>query len=84
MAILLITDNISENLYNFMLCSAGGHRVECDRYREEVNDDLIPFIVFDVISFFFIAFANIIKFALHIAVQRCERCFSKDSDLYKF
>ena len=71
------------NLYNFMLCSAGGHRVECDRYREEVNDDLIFFIVFDLISFFH-CFCKYHKFALHIAVQRCERCFSKDSDLYKF
>ena len=77
MAILLISDNISENLYNFMLCSAGGHRTECDRYREEVNDDLITFIVFNLISSFFIAFANIIHLLYILQYKDVKDVFQK-------
>ena len=77
MAILLITNNITENLYNFMLCSAGGHRVECDRYREELNDDLIPFIVFDAISLFFIAFANIVNLLYILQYKDVKDVFQK-------
>ena len=77
MVTLLNTDKITENLYNFMLCSAGGHRVECDRYREELNDDLITFIVVDLISSFFISFANIINLLYILQYKDVKDVFQK-------
>ena len=54
-------DTIIENVTNFTLCTAGGYRVECDRYRENLNSNLIPAFVFDVISTLFLSCVNILN-----------------------
>ena len=77
MIILPNADKIVKNLFNFVLCSAGGHRVECDRYREELNDDLIPFIVFDLILSFFNALANIINLLYILQYKDVKDVFQK-------
>ena len=60
-----------------MLCSAGGHRVECDWYREELNDDLIPFVVVDLILSFFVAFANIVNLLYILQYKDVKDVFQK-------
>ena len=54
-------DTVVDNIGGYTLCSAGGQRMECDRFREKLNDNLIPSIVFDLISTVFISFVNIIN-----------------------
>ena len=55
------TDTIVENISSFTLCSAGGYRTECDKYRENLNSNLTPAIVFDLISTLFLSFVNIVN-----------------------
>ena len=80
---LLSINSRVDNLFNFTLCLTGRHKEECDRYREELNNDLITGVVLDLISFCNCSWKHR-EFALRIAVQRCETCFPKDSDYYKF
>ena len=54
-------DTITENISSFTLCSAGGYRTECDKYRENLNSNLTPAIVFDLISTLFLSFVNIVN-----------------------
>ena len=68
---------IVDNLYYFTLCSAGGHRVECDRYREELNNDLILSVVLDLISFFVIALGNIINLLYVLQYKDVKDVFQK-------
>ena len=54
-------DTTAENITNLTVCSAGGHRAECNEYRETLNSNLTPAVVFELISTLFSCFANIIN-----------------------
>ena len=43
------------------LCVAGGDQPECDEYREQLNQHLLPVLVFDLLSTFFIALINMVN-----------------------
>ena len=54
-------DTVVENVSGFTLCSVGGYRTECDIYRENLNNNLTPLLVFDLISTVFFSLVNIIN-----------------------
>ena len=73
----LSINNIADNLYHYTLCSAGGYRVECERYREDLKNDLIPFVVLDLISFFCFAFVNIVNLLYVLQYKDVKNVFQK-------
>ena len=74
---VLSINSIVDKLYHYALCSAGGYKVECERYREDLNNDLIPFVVFDLISFFAIAFGNIVNLLYVLQYKDVKDVFQK-------
>ena len=74
---VLSINSIVDKLYHYTLCSAGGYKVECERYREDLNNDLIPFVVFDLISFFAIAFGNIVNLLYVLQYKDVKDVFQK-------
>ena len=74
---LRTNDTVVENLYSFTLCSAGGYRAECDRYRENLNNDLTPAIVFDLISTVFLSLVNIINLLYVLQYKDIKKAFKK-------
>ena len=51
-------DTTAENITNLTVCSAGGYRTECNKYRETLNSNLTPAVVFELISTLFFSFAT--------------------------
>ena len=51
--------------------------MECDRFREKLNDNLIPLIVFDLISTVLISFVNIINLLFVIQYKDVKEIFKK-------
>ena len=74
---LRVNDTAVENISNFALCSAGGYRAECDKYRETLNRNLTPSIVFDLISTLFLSFANIINLLYAIQYKDVKEAIKK-------
>ena len=74
---LLSINPIVDNIFNFTLCSTGGHKEECDRYREELNNDLIIGVVLDLISFFAIALGNIVNLLYVLQYKDVKNVFQK-------
>lgn len=70
-------DNAVDNISSYTLCSAGGHRLECDQYREELNNNLIPSFVFDLIVTVLIAFVNIINLLYVVQYKDVKEAFQK-------
>ena len=70
-------DTIVDNVGGYTLCSAGGEQTECDGYREKLNNNLIPSIVFDLISTVFISFVNIINLLFVLQFRDVKRVFKK-------
>ena len=70
-------DTVVDNIGSYTLCSAGGQRMECDRFREILNDNLIPSIVFDLISTVFISFVNIINLLFVIQYKDVKEVLKK-------
>ena len=70
-------DTIVDNVGSYTLCSAGGNRMECEGYREELNDDLIPTIVIDMILTVFISFVNIINLLYVLQYKDVKELFRK-------
>ena len=70
------SDVTVENISSFTLCSAGGYRTECEKYRENLNSDLTPSIVFDLIFTLFLSFANIINL-LYVLQHKDIKAFKK-------
>ncbi|XP_065911465.1 uncharacterized protein [Dysidea avara] len=50
-----------ENVTRIALCVAGGDQPECDKYREQLNQHLLPVLVFDLLATSFIALINIVN-----------------------
>ena len=75
--ILRTNDTVVENVSGFTLCSAGGYRTECDRYRENLNNDLTPSIVFDLISTVFLSLVNIINLLYVLQYKDIKEAFKK-------
>ena len=70
-------DTVVDNIGSYMLCSAGGQRMECDGYKERLNNDLIPSIVFDLITTVFISFVNIINLLFVLQYKDVKQIFKK-------
>ena len=70
-------ENSVDSISSYTLCSAGGQREECDQYREELNNGLIPSFVFDLILTFFIAFVNIINLLYVLQYKDVKEAFQK-------
>ena len=70
------TDTTVENISSFTLCSAGGYRTECDTYRENLNSNLTPSLVFDLIFTLFLSFVNIINL-LYVLQHKDIKAFKK-------
>jgi len=70
-------DTIVDNAGSYTLCSASGNRMECEGYREELNDDLIPTIVIDMILTVFISFVNIINLLYVLQYKDVKELFRK-------
>ena len=51
--------------------------MECEGYREELNDDLIPTIVIDMILTMFISFVNIINLLYVLQYKDVKELFRK-------
>ena len=51
-------DSSSESLTDFTLCSAGGYREECNRFRDALHDSLVSSMVIDLVATAFVGFAN--------------------------
>ena len=75
--ILRSNDTTVENVSSFALCSVGGYRTECDTYRENLNDDLTPAIVFDLISTVFLSLVNIINLLYVVQYKDIKEAFQK-------
>ena len=69
MVSLRLSDTAIENATKFALCSAGGYRSECDQYKKELHQKLIPSIIFDLISTMFVALVNGINLLYVIQCQ---------------
>lgn len=59
--LLRSNDTLVENITRFILCSAGGYRTECNQYRENLNNHMIPSLVFDLVSTLFLSLVNAIN-----------------------
>jgi len=70
-------DTAVENISSLTLCSAGGYRMECDKFRDTLHSNLIPAIVFDLISTLFISFANIINLLYVLQYEDIKEAFKK-------
>ena len=70
-------DTVVNNIGSYTLCSAGGQRMECDEYRERLNNNLIPSIVFDLIATVFISFVNIINLLYVLQYKDLKEVFRK-------
>lgn len=75
--ILRSNDTVVENISNFTTCSAGGYRTECDVYRENLNNNLTPTIVFDLISTLFLSFVNIVNLFYVLQYRDIKEAFKK-------
>jgi len=62
-----------ENVADFTLCSTGGYRMECDEYRERLHHNMIPSVIFDLISTIFIALVNFINLLYVLQYQDFKR-----------
>ena len=74
---LRANDTVVENISDFTLCSAGGYRTECDKYRENLNSGLTPAIVFDLISTVFLSLVNIINLLYVLQYKDIKEAFKK-------
>jgi len=70
-------DTATKNIEKLTVCSAGGYREECNDFRETLHQNLVPAIVFDVISTSFIAFANIINLLYVLQYQDVKKKLNK-------
>ena len=70
-------DTVINNIGSYTLCSAGGQRTDCDNFREKLNNNLIPSIVFDLISTVFISFVNIINLLFVLQYKDVKEIFKK-------
>ena len=70
-------DTIVVNFGSYTLCSAGGQRMECERYREELYNGLVPSVVFDLIATLFISLLNIINLLYVIQYKDVKEVFKK-------
>ena len=70
-------DTVVDNIGSYTLCSAGGNRIECDGYRERLNNDLILSIVFDLIVTVLISFVNIINLLFVLQYKDIKQIFKK-------
>ena len=70
-------DTVVNNIGSYTLCSAGGQRMECDEYRERLNNNLIPSILFDLIATVFISFVNIINLLYVLQYKDLKEVFKK-------
>ena len=68
-----------DDIFSFMLCSAGGRKEECNQYREELNDNLIASAVIDLISISFSSFVNVINLLYVIPYNDVKRAYQKIS-----
>ena len=76
-AALRSNDTILENISGFTLCSAGGYRIECDKYRENLNNNLTPLLVFDLISTMVFSLANIINLLYVLRYREIKEAFKR-------
>ena len=74
---LRTNDTVVENISGFTLCSVGGYRAECDGYRENLNNELTPAIVFDLISTVFLSLINIINLLYVLQYKDIKEAFKK-------
>ena len=70
-------DSAVENVSSFTLCSTGGYRTECDRYRENLNNELTPSLIFDLISKVFLSLVNIINLLYVLQYRDIKEAFKK-------
>ena len=83
---ICIINTAADNATRFALCSAGGYRMECDKYRKELHQTMIPSIVFDLISTMFVALVNGINLLYVLQYQdikRIKRSFRASLRKYK-
>ena len=62
-----------ENVTNFTLCSAGGYKMECDEYRQQLYHNMTPSVIFDLISTMFVALINFINLLYVLKYQDFNR-----------
>jgi len=70
-------DNSSENITDFTLCSAGGYREECDRFRDDLHDSLVFFLVITQIKTGFVSFTNSINLLYVVQFREAKQTLSK-------
>ena len=75
--VLRTNDTVVENISNFTLCSAGGYKIECDRYRENLNNNLTPLLVFDLVSTVFFSLVNIINLLYVLRYREIKEAFKR-------
>ena len=75
--VLHTNDTVVENVSGSILHSVGGYRTECDRYRENLNNDLTPSVVFDMISTVFLSLVNIINLLYVLQYKDIKETFQK-------
>ena len=70
-------DDSSENIAKFTLCSAGGYREECDRFRDDLHDNLVFFIVITLIKTGFVGFTNSFNLLYVVQFRDAKEALSK-------
>ena len=75
--LLRSNDTVVENVSGFTLCSTGGYRTECDKYRENLNNNLTPSILFDMISTVFLSLLNVIDLIYVVQFKDIKEAFQK-------
>ena len=74
---LRVIDSAAENIMKFVLCSAGGYKMECDVFRDRLHKNLTPSIVSGLIATLFLSFVNITNLLYVIQFQDVKKAFKK-------
>jgi len=70
-------DSSSKNITSFTLCSAGGYREECDKFRDALHNSLVSSIVVDLVATAFVGFANGVNLLYVLQFQDVKKAFKK-------
>ncbi|XP_065907492.1 uncharacterized protein [Dysidea avara] len=70
-------DNSSKHLTDFTLCSAGGYREECDRFRDALHDSLVSSFVITQVATAFFGFGNGINLLYVVQFREAKIALSK-------
>ena len=71
-----------DNVTRVTLCVAGGDQPECDRYRERLNQHLLPVLVFDLLSTFCVALINIVNLVFVLQYKDIKKFTTKFNRLF--